>query len=155
MLSAGWESRMIPAICRRHALEISGFRLAHAEMETALQHWSDAPLNPLRCPAATTGDLDLLWCEFHATGNKDAVLQIIEVPLSRWERIVRFAGMRVWDFDAQVWTDLETGRLVKVVLTFEKSPKTGNQHGEIVHMFCCYDEPVSIAPPPFSLVAPG
>lgn len=68
----------------------------------------------------------------------------------RWGELAQSVGIPFLGCDVLVWAEYETARLVKVVQTFKPSPKTG-QRTQIVHLFSCYDEPVSIMPPAFSL----
>jgi hypothetical protein len=58
--------------------------------------------------------------------------------------------------NALVWTDSDTWRLAKVVLTLKPSRMmTGGRLQEITHLFSCCEEPVSIVPPAFSLLGPA
>lgn len=50
-----------------------------AEIQTALESWPDARIDPLALPVSTPADLDRLWCEFHATGNTKPVVRLIDV----------------------------------------------------------------------------
>jgi hypothetical protein len=71
----------------------------------------------------------------------------LAVPLPFW---ARFTSFRV-GYDARLWADFDTGRLAKVVLT-SKPSRSGREREEITHFFSCYDDPVSIVPPAFSLL---
>lgn len=71
-----------------------------------------------------------------------------------WVRIVQSVGVRFLGCDVLVWAESDTERIVKVVQTSKPSPQMGERI-QIVHLFCCYDEPVSIVPPAFSLLKPS
>lgn len=55
------------------------FAQARAGIEKALQDWSPGALTPLARPVSTAADLDILWCEFHATESTEPVRKIIDV----------------------------------------------------------------------------
>src|SRR5579864_7349110 len=48
-------------------------------LETAVQDWPAVAIDPLARPVSSRADLDLLWCEFRATGSTEPVLRIIDV----------------------------------------------------------------------------
>ncbi len=55
------------------------FAYIRKDIEEVLQNWSPGAIAPLVRPVSTPADLDLLWCEFLATGSVEPVLRIIDV----------------------------------------------------------------------------
>ena len=72
----------------------------------------------------------------------------VPTPLPLWAKPASF----LFRGDAILWTDFDTGRLAKIVLTLKPSRITGGKREEITHFFSCYDDPVSIVPPAFRLI---
>ncbi len=62
-----------------NCLEDLQFQHLRTELQTALENWPAVTIDPLARPVSSRADLDLLWCEFRATGNTQAVLRIIDV----------------------------------------------------------------------------
>jgi hypothetical protein len=58
---------------------VANVEYARANVEEALQDWSPGAISPLTKPVGTAADLDLLWCEFHATESTAPVRRIIDV----------------------------------------------------------------------------
>jgi len=76
---------------RRLLLELTGdphFEPLQAELQAAVQRWPAVSLNPLACPVNSPADLDLLWCEFRATGSTEPVLRVIDI-FERPDRVRR------------------------------------------------------------------
>ncbi len=96
---------------------------------------------------------DVRSCE----GSRYLFFEYRNVPaptLSRLVGLLQSVGIPCFRCDALVWADLESARLAKVVITPKQPSKAGGKPWQIVHLFSCYDEPVSIAPPAFSLFRP-
>lgn len=55
------------------------FAAVREQIDHISQKWQPGFIRPLEHPAESAADLDLLWCEFRATGNLAAVLRIIDV----------------------------------------------------------------------------
>jgi hypothetical protein len=67
---------------------VANVEYARANVEEALQDWSPGAISPLTKPVGTAADLDLLWCEFHATESTAPVRRIIDV-LERPDHVPR------------------------------------------------------------------
>jgi len=60
---------------------------------------------------------------------------------------------RATSIQAQLWEDCNTGFLAKAVVALTLTSASGiPQKIEVVQVFSCYNEPVSIIPPPFQVV---
>lgn len=68
------------------SIEEPQFAAVRTELQAAVEDWPAFAINPLARPVSSRADLDLLWCEFRATGNTEPVLRIIDV-LERPDRI--------------------------------------------------------------------
>lgn len=67
---------------RRFLLDLTGepqFAPLQAEIEQAIHDWPGDRIDPLTSPVRCPADLDLLWCEFRATGSIEPVLRVIDV----------------------------------------------------------------------------
>ena len=56
-----------------------GLEPVRGERQDALENWPPPPVDPLTRPVTTAADLDMLWCEFLATGSAEPVLRVIDV----------------------------------------------------------------------------
>jgi hypothetical protein len=55
------------------------FEDVRTELQAAVEDWPALAIDPLARPVSSRADLDLLWCEFRATGSTEPVLRIIDV----------------------------------------------------------------------------
>jgi len=55
------------------------FADVRTEIQAAVEDWPAFAIDPLARPVSSRADLDLLWCEFRATGRTEPVLRIIDI----------------------------------------------------------------------------